>query len=152
MPNRNYTLRWRPGARPAGGIIRRHYAPNGLLGGDPAMRRPAPVVRWDSLPLEKVTEMVARKTVRGTNLTLTQSYLKKGALVPRHAHAGEQMLYVLQGAICAGVDGRDVMVREGEVLQVPAGALHQAEALDDTFILDVCVEPAEARRPEEEVS
>jgi quercetin dioxygenase-like cupin family protein len=34
------------------------------------------------------------------------------------------------------------MVREGELLHVPAGAPHQAEALDDTFVLDVTVEPA----------
>jgi quercetin dioxygenase-like cupin family protein len=106
------------------------------------MTRPVSPVRWDALPLEKVTEMVARKTVRGVNLTLSQSYLKKGALVPRHAHAGEQMIYVLQGALRADLDGRPVMVREGELLHVPAGAPHQAEALDDTFVLDVTVEPA----------
>ena len=38
-----------------------------------------------------------------------------------HAHAGEQMIYVLQGALRALVDGEEVTVREGEVLQVPAG-------------------------------
>jgi quercetin dioxygenase-like cupin family protein len=106
------------------------------------MTHPVALARWDALPLEKVTEMVARKTVRGANLTLTQSYLKKGALVPRHAHAGEQMIYVLQGALRAELDGRQVMIREGELLQVPAGSPHQAEALDDTFVLDVTVEPA----------
>jgi quercetin dioxygenase-like cupin family protein len=35
------------------------------------------------------------------------------------------------------VDGEDVTVREGEVLVVPAGASHQAETLDDTFVLTV---------------
>ena len=83
--------------------------------------------------------MVARKTVRGAHLTLTQSYLKKGALVPSHSHDGEQMIYVLQGALRAELDGRAVMVREGELLQVPPGSVHQAEALDDTFVLDVTV-------------
>jgi quercetin dioxygenase-like cupin family protein len=34
-------------------------------------------------------------------------------------------------------------VREGEVLLVPAGVLHQAEALDDTFVMTV------GRLPEE---
>ena len=81
--------------------------------------------------------MVARKTIAGAAQTLVQTYFKKGALVPRHAHATEQMIYVLQGALRALVDGEEVTVREGEVLQVPAGAPHQAEALDDTFVLDV---------------
>jgi quercetin dioxygenase-like cupin family protein len=47
------------------------------------------------------------------------------------------MIYVLQGALRTLVDGEELTVREGEVLQVAAGAPHQAEALDDTFVLDV---------------
>ena len=99
-------------------------------------RRPA-LHRWDQLELEKVTEMVARKAVVGERHTLVQAYLKKGALVPQHVHAGEQMIYVLQGVLRVLVDGTEVTVREGEVLQVPANVPHQAEALDDTFVLDV---------------
>ena len=43
--------------------------------------------RWADLPLEKITEMVARKSIGGSNQTITQAYLKKGALVPLHSHA-----------------------------------------------------------------
>lgn len=93
--------------------------------------------RWDALELQKVTEMIARKAIVGVTESLAQAYLKKGALVPIHAHGGEQMIYVLQGALRALVDGQEVTVREGEVLHVPANVPHQAEALDDTFVLDV---------------
>jgi quercetin dioxygenase-like cupin family protein len=93
--------------------------------------------RWDALELQKVTEMIARKVIEGAEETLAQAYLKKGALIPRHAHPSEQMIYVLQGAVRAWVDGEEITVREGEVLQVPAHLSHQAEALDDTFVLDV---------------
>ena len=106
------------------------------------MTRRAALHRWEALELEKVTEMVTRKTVSGTRHVLVQSYLKKGALVPQHAHQGEQLIYVLQGALRTVVDGAEVTVREGEVLQIPPGVPHQAEALDDTFVLDV-------RSPEE---
>jgi quercetin dioxygenase-like cupin family protein len=47
------------------------------------------------------------------------------------------MTYVLQGSLRCLVDGEEIIVREGEVLHVPAGVLHQAEALEDTFELDV---------------
>ena len=97
----------------------------------------ASLYRWDELLLEKVTEMVARKAIVGAETVLAQSYFKKGALVPMHAHPVEVMLYILQGAIRVHVDGEDVTVREGEVLIVPAGAVHQAEVLDDTFVLTV---------------
>ena len=98
---------------------------------------PPPLHRWDELPLHKVTEMVARKTVRGDARTLVQMYLKKGAIVPRHVHDDEQLVYVLQGAVRARLRDRDVTVREGEVLVVPPGTPHQAEMLDDTFVLAV---------------
>jgi quercetin dioxygenase-like cupin family protein len=93
--------------------------------------------RWNDLELDKVTEMVARKIVRGAQQSLGQSYLKKGALVPRHAHDGEQMIYVLQGALRVVVDAEEVTMREGDVLVIPTGQAHQVEALDDTFVMDV---------------
>jgi quercetin dioxygenase-like cupin family protein len=95
------------------------------------------LARWDDLPLENVTEMVARKAIAGAELTLVQIYIKKGALVPRHAHAAEQFIYVLRGALQASVGDLTFTVREGDVLQVPAGLEHQAEALDDTFVFDI---------------
>jgi quercetin dioxygenase-like cupin family protein len=72
-----------------------------------------------------------------------QSYLKAGAIVPLHRHPDEQMIYVLQGALKLLVGDEAASVREGEVLLVPAGVLHQAEALDDTFVMTV------GRLPEE---
>jgi glyoxylate utilization-related uncharacterized protein len=84
------------------------------------MTRRRCLYRWDALELEKVTEMIARKTIAGEEESLTQAYFKKGALIPVHAHAGEQMIYVLQGALRTLVDGEEITVREGEVLHVPA--------------------------------
>jgi quercetin dioxygenase-like cupin family protein len=98
---------------------------------------PARLHRWDEIALEKVTEMVSRKVVTGAREMMAQIYLKRGALVPMHAHDSEQMTYVLQGALKFVIDGEETIVREGEVLHIPAGVAHQSEALDDTFELDV---------------
>jgi quercetin dioxygenase-like cupin family protein len=93
--------------------------------------------RWDEIALEKITEMISQKIVAGEREMLAQIYLKRGALVPMHSHESEQMTYVLQGALRFLVGGEEVVVREGEVLHIPSGVAHQAEALDDTFELDV---------------
>ena len=93
--------------------------------------------RWDEIALEKITEMVSQKIICGEREMLAQIYLKRGALVPMHSHESEQMTYVLQGALRLLVDGEEVIVREGEVLHIPSGVAHQAEALEDTFELDV---------------
>ncbi len=97
--------------------------------------------RWDEIALEKLTELVARKVIAGEREMLVQTYLKKGALVPLHAHESEQMTYVLQGTLKFVIAGEEFTVREGEVLHIPSGLSHQAEALDDTFELDVFSPP-----------
>ncbi len=93
--------------------------------------------RWDEIALEKVTEMISRKIVSGEREMLAQIYLKRGALVPMHAHESEQMTYILQGALRFLIEGEEITVREGEVLHIPSRMPHQAEALEDTLELDV---------------
>jgi quercetin dioxygenase-like cupin family protein len=93
--------------------------------------------RWDEIALEKITEMISQKIVAGEREMLAQIYLKRGALVPMHAHDSEQMTYILQGALKFLVGGEEVVVREGEVLHIPSHVPHQAEALEDTLELDV---------------
>ncbi len=93
--------------------------------------------RWDEIALDKVTEMLSRKVVRGDREMIVQVYLKRGCIVPVHAHESEQMTYVLQGALKFLVEGEEITVREGEVLHIPSHAEHQAEALEDTFELDL---------------
>ena len=107
--------------------------PEGPLMSTPTVR----LHRWDEIALEKVTEMISRKIVTGDREMVAQIYLKKGALVPMHSHESEQMTYVLQGAMKFLVGGEEITLREGEVLHIPSWVQHQAEALDDTFELDV---------------
>ena len=93
--------------------------------------------RWDEIALEKVTEMISQKIISGEREMLAQIYLKRGALVPMHSHESEQMTYILQGALRFLVGSEEMIVREGEVLHIPAWTPHQAEALEDTFELDM---------------
>jgi quercetin dioxygenase-like cupin family protein len=95
------------------------------------------LVRWDEYELERITEMVARKVVADEGRTLVRSYLKKGALVPVHTHAGEQRIRVLQGSLAVVTAGARVTLGEGGELSIPAGAPHEVEALDDAVIDDI---------------
>jgi quercetin dioxygenase-like cupin family protein len=98
---------------------------------------PVRLYRWDEIALEKVTEMISRKFITGHREMLAQVYLKRGAVVPMHSHESEQLSYVLQGALKFLVGGESITVREGEVLHIPSWVEHQAEALEDTFELDM---------------
>jgi quercetin dioxygenase-like cupin family protein len=117
-----------------------------MIGGMPDSVR---LHRWDEIALEKITEMVSRKTVVGEHQAIAQVYVKRGTIVPWHSHDTEQMTSVLQGALRFLVGDEDVTVREGEVLHIPPGVPHQAEALDDTFVLDVRSLNAHGERTDE---
>lgn len=93
--------------------------------------------RWDDIAEEKMTEMISRKVITGAREMISQIYLKRGCIVPMHNHESEQMTYVLSGALKFLVDGREVVVRAGEVLHIPSWLPHQAEALEDTFEMDM---------------
>jgi len=96
--------------------------------------------RWDSMPLEKVTDVIDRRLVIGARSMLAHVYLKKGSVVPRHSHDNEQFTYILEGALkfWIGEDQNEVVtVRAGEVLHIPSNVPHRAEALEDTLDLDV---------------
>ena len=81
--------------------------------------------------------MISRKIITGEREMVTQIYLKRGAIVPMHSHESEQMTYVLQGGLRFLINGEEITVREGEVLHIPSWVPHQAEAIDDTFEMDI---------------
>jgi len=70
-------------------------------------------------------------------MMLAHVILKAGSVVPAHSHENEQITYILKGALKFDINGKEVIVREGEVLHIPSNVMHGAEALEDTLDLDV---------------
>ena len=100
--------------------------------------------RRDELPQEKVSEHLSRRLITGDRIMLAHVYLRKGCVVPRHAHENEQLTYILEGALkfLIGATGdREVVVRAGEVLFIPSNVPHEAHALEDTLDVDVFSPP-----------
>ena len=109
-----------------------------------AQQRQSTWYRWDDLPKEAVNALLSRRLITGDRVMLAHVYLKKGCVVPKHAHANEQLTYILDGALkfFIGEDGRqEVVVRAGEVLHLPSNVPHEAHALEDTLDVDVFSPP-----------
>ena len=105
---------------------------------------PARFHRWEDLPREELNPLLARRLVTGERIMLAHVYLKKGCIVPTHSHENEQLTYVLEGALrfWLGEDGGDErVIRSGEVLVIPSGLPHKAEALEDTLDVDIFSPP-----------
>ena len=99
---------------------------------------------WNDMPRETLSPLLDRRLITGAKGMLAHVYLKKGCIVPLHEHENEQFTYILDGALrfwIGSEDGEEIVVRAGEVLHLPSGVPHKAEALEDTIDLDVFVPP-----------
>src|SRR5260370_39564931 len=92
---------------------------------------------WESVPLEVMSDVISRKVISGDKAMAAQVFLKKGAVVPEHHHESEQITYILDGALKFELEGKEVVVRKGEVLLIPSNVPHRAVALEDTLDLDI---------------
>ncbi|HYU14432.1 MAG TPA: cupin domain-containing protein [Candidatus Acidoferrum sp.] len=100
--------------------------------------------RWEDMPRERVTDQIDRRIVTGERIMLAHVYLPKGSIVPRHSHENEQLTYILEGALRLWIgedESQEIVVRRGEVLHIPSGVPHKAEALEDTLDVDVFSPP-----------
>ena len=93
--------------------------------------------RWDDIAEERINPLIARQFITGERLTVARFELKRGSIVLRHSHDSEQLSYILSGALKFILDGRELVVKGGEVLQIPPNLPHAAEALEDTHAIDV---------------
>lgn len=101
-------------------------------------------IRWEDLPREPVTDRIHRRIINGDDMMLAHVYLDEGSVVPMHTHHNEQFTYIIEGALrfWIGTDDADpIDVRAGEVLHIPSHVPHKAEALEDTFDVDVFTPP-----------
>jgi unsaturated pyranuronate lyase len=101
------------------------------------MAASAQLYKWDEVVLENVRDGISRRFIAGDREMVAQISLTRGAIVPTHAHESEQLTYVLTGALKFSLDGRDITVHAGELLRIPSWMPHSAEAVEDTFELDL---------------
>src|SRR2546430_375416 len=129
-----FPRQWRSRHNPLG------LARNVLTEGEPVW------YRWADVPKEQLSERLSRRLITGDRVMLAHVYLKRGCVVPRHAHENEQFTYILEGALrfLIGEDGsQEVVVRAGEVLHLASNVPHEAHALEDTLDMDVFSPPRE---------
>jgi quercetin dioxygenase-like cupin family protein len=93
--------------------------------------------RWAEVEVEVMSSLIGRQFIVGTNVMIARVLLRKGAHVPLHSHVNEQVTYILDGALKFVLEGKEVVVRAGEVLCIPPHVPHEAFALEDTVDLDV---------------
>jgi len=97
--------------------------------------------RWKEVEVEQLNPLIGRQMVVGDQLMVARVLLTNGAHVPLHSHHNEQVTYILEGALKFAIDGKEIVVRAGEVLTIPSNLPHEAWAVEDTVDLDVFTPP-----------
>lgn len=64
-------------------------------------------------------------SVPGREVVQVRVDIPAGAAFPKHSHPGEEMVYMIEGTLEYQLEGRPpVTLKAGEVLFIPAGAVH----------------------------
>jgi quercetin dioxygenase-like cupin family protein len=100
---------------------------------------------WATIPREELNPKTVRQAVHTEQMTIARLLLRKGAIVGMHHHENEQVTMMKSGALRfvfgAAPDGtgegREIIVREGDILQIPPNLPHMVEALEDSMATDL---------------
>ncbi len=93
--------------------------------------------KLNEIPEEHVTNMFSRRFFTGDKVTVAFLTMKNGCDVPQHSHDSEQFSYIISGALKFQIEGQEIIVRGGEMLEIPSNVPHAAVAIEDTTGIDV---------------
>ena len=87
---------------------------------------------------KQVLDGIKLKTlVYGDKTLFTEFQLKRGSLLPRHAHPQEQTGYLISGRIRLTIGEETFEMEPGDSWCIPGNMEHQAEILADSVAIEV---------------
>lgn len=106
------------------------------------------VHEWDRVDSDRPMPLVVRKRIIGAQAMISYVTLEAGLVVPTHQHVNEQFVCMLSGRARFGIGEKDepehqeVVVKGGQVLQLPSNVPHSCEVLERTVVLDIFSPPS----------
>jgi quercetin dioxygenase-like cupin family protein len=102
------------------------------------------VYRWDSYERRFLAARMHDSTAPGERVMLMTLQVKKGDRVSSAGLPDERMICLLRGSWRMNVADHELMVRRSEAIVIPSGFGHSAEAVEDSFALQLVREPEQA--------
>ncbi|MCC6262569.1 MAG: cupin domain-containing protein [Bryobacterales bacterium] len=96
-----------------------------------------PLHTWETVPLEQLNPLLSRKVIHGAQTTVAQIFLRAGAIVPEHHHRHEQTTMLQTGKLIFYMDGAEVVLASGSILNIPPHVAHRVVALEDSVAIDI---------------
>ena len=92
---------------------------------------------WQDISKEAVSPLVMRQVLHTPSMTILRTTFKQGAVIPLHHHIHEQVTMPTEGVLRLELEGREVILKAGEVLRISSNVPHLAEALEDSVSIDL---------------
>ena len=98
---------------------------------------------WETVPAEQLDDHITRRMIVGEKAMLVRWQFKKGALAARHNHPHEQVVVMVSGKLRLAVGDAETIMGPDDIVLIPPQVLHEAEALEDTVVIDIFSPPRE---------
>ncbi|HVV68761.1 MAG TPA: cupin domain-containing protein [Gammaproteobacteria bacterium] len=89
---------------------------------------------FDGMPVEKLSDKISRQYIYSGQSMLVKWIFQKGATVPLHHHVNEQVTWIIQGSVQVYSQGKEFIVKAGEVIIFPPHVPHEFLTLEDNTI------------------
>lgn len=80
--------------------------------------------------------------VEGDRMIVGLMRMKAGTRAEPHSHPNEQWIYILEGTFRASIDGKEIDVKPGSVVYIPANTVHSGRATADGDVVFFTVKDA----------
>ncbi len=84
---------------------------------------------WNEAVDGPLSEAAMRRKLEALGYRVTRYVYPPGTVFPDHTHAVDKIDGVLSGRFRMTMGGRSVVLKAGDMLHVPAGAIHSAEVV-----------------------
>ena len=99
--------------------------------------------KWDTVAVEHLTDSIRRRMIVGIKEMLVRWEFNKGAVAARHSHPHEQIVVMVQGKLRLKVGDAETVMGRDDIVVIPPNTPHEAEALEDTVVIDIFSPPRE---------
>lgn len=90
------------------------------------------------IPIEQMGSGITRQTIHNAQSTMARWVFAKGAVVPLHHHANEQITWITSGSVEVFSQGKRFVVKAGEVIVFPPNVPHEFHSLEEgTVDIDI---------------
>jgi unsaturated pyranuronate lyase len=98
---------------------------------------------WERVAVEQLTDSIRRRMIVGSKEMLVRWEFRKGAVAARHSHPHEQIVMMIEGKLRLAVGDAETIMAPGDIVVIPPNVPHEAQALEDTVVLDIFSPPRE---------